>query len=157
MADMKKVVNGLRCCSEMSGEYCRKCPYQDECRDSYGIPHLANDALELLKEQDELLHKKQKDINRLCNEISEWKHKFHDTPKEQEASGWVSVKDRMPESYGNYLVRVGKSGKGWFNPQTKTAYWMPDKKVWKGTEAYSVFTDVSHWMPLPEPPMEVSE
>ena len=41
---------------------------------------------ELLKEQDEWLHKKQHDIDRLCNEISEWKHKFHDKSlKEQEA------------------------------------------------------------------------
>lgn len=45
----------------------------------------AKAILELLKEQDELLHKKQKDIDRLCNEISEWKHKFHDKSlKEQE-------------------------------------------------------------------------
>ena len=47
---------------------------------------LIRDALALLKEQDELLHKKQKDIDRLCNEISEWKHTFHDKSlKEQEA------------------------------------------------------------------------
>ena len=52
MADKEKVVDGLRCCSEMSGEYCRKCPYQGECRHGYGIPHLANDALELLEEQE---------------------------------------------------------------------------------------------------------
>ena len=51
MTDMEKVIKGLRCCSEMSGEHCRKCPYQDECRDCYGIPHLANDALELLEKR----------------------------------------------------------------------------------------------------------
>ena len=39
---------------------------------------LATKILALLKEQEELLYKKQKDIDRLCNEISEWKHKFHD-------------------------------------------------------------------------------
>ena len=37
----------------MNGEHCRKCPYQDECRDGYGIQHLANDALELLEEQEQ--------------------------------------------------------------------------------------------------------
>ena len=36
---------------------------------------LVRDAIELLKEQDKLLHKKQKDIDRLCDEISKWKHK----------------------------------------------------------------------------------
>ena len=40
----------------------------------------------LLKEQNEWLHKKQHDIDRLCTEISEWKRKFHDKSlKEQEA------------------------------------------------------------------------
>ena len=42
-------------------------------------------VLALLKEHDELLRKKQHDVDRLCNEISEWKHKFHDKLlKEQE-------------------------------------------------------------------------
>jgi len=36
------------------------------------------DAITLLKEQDELLQKKQKDIERLCTEISELKHRLHD-------------------------------------------------------------------------------
>jgi len=46
---------------------------------------------ELLKEQDEWLHKKQHDIDRLCNEISEWKHKFHDKSlKEQDE--WLHKK-----------------------------------------------------------------
>ena len=45
-----------------------------------------DNAIALLKENDELLHKKQKDIDRLCNEISEWKHNYHDRPlKKQEA------------------------------------------------------------------------
>lgn len=35
-------------------------------------------VLDLLKEQEELLHKKQKDIDRLCVEISELKHQKHD-------------------------------------------------------------------------------
>ena len=62
MTDKEKVVNGLRCCSEMSDEYCRKCPYQGECRHGYGIPHLANDALELLEEQEaEIEHLKRPD------------------------------------------------------------------------------------------------
>ena len=35
---------------------------------------------ELLKEQREMLRKKQDDINRLCVEISQLKHKLHDKP-----------------------------------------------------------------------------
>lgn len=55
MADREKVIKGLECCSEMSGDECQKCPYSSECLGvncPVGMPHLANDALELLKEQE---------------------------------------------------------------------------------------------------------
>ena len=44
-------------------------------------PHefrVLNDVLALLKEQEELLRKLQKDKDKLCLEVSEWKHKYHD-------------------------------------------------------------------------------
>ena len=55
MVDREKVIKGLECCAAMSGDECRKCPYGDECLDtglSYGMSHLAADALALLQEQD---------------------------------------------------------------------------------------------------------
>lgn len=55
MPDRKKVIKGLECCAAMSGDECRECPYGYECRDTdspYGMPHLAADALALLKEQE---------------------------------------------------------------------------------------------------------
>ncbi len=43
-------------------------------------------VLFLLKEQEELLRKLGKDKDKLCLEVSEWKHKYHDRPlKEQDA------------------------------------------------------------------------
>ena len=45
-------MKGLECCSAMSGEKCRKCPYSSECLDEnfpVGMSHLAADALWLLK------------------------------------------------------------------------------------------------------------
>ena len=56
MPDKGKVIKGLECCAAMSGDECSKCPYGDECVDTdllYGIPHLASDALALLKKQEE--------------------------------------------------------------------------------------------------------
>ena len=47
---------------------------------------MACDALALLKEQEERLRKLQNDKDKLCLEVSEWKHKYHDRQlKEQEA------------------------------------------------------------------------
>ena len=52
MTKLEKVVKGLECCAACSGDECKNCPYSLECRDTdlpYGMPHLAADALELLK------------------------------------------------------------------------------------------------------------
>lgn len=60
-------------CEYTMGMYCRK-------------DKLISETVELLKEQDELLRKLQKDKDKLCLDVSEWKHKYHDRPlKEQEA------------------------------------------------------------------------
>lgn len=57
MTDREKIIKGLECCSQMTGEACRKCPYSSECvagEATYqtGTAHLASDALALLKEQE---------------------------------------------------------------------------------------------------------
>ena len=51
----EKVIKGLECCAAMSGDECRECPYSKECLDAdlpYGMPHLAAEALALLKAQE---------------------------------------------------------------------------------------------------------
>ena len=51
-----------------------------------------DDACSMLKKQDDLLRKLQKDKDKLCLEVSEWKHKYHDRPlKEQETEDghWI--------------------------------------------------------------------
>jgi hypothetical protein len=53
--DREKVIKGLECCAAMSGDECIECPYSKECLDvdlPYGMPHLAADALALLKAQE---------------------------------------------------------------------------------------------------------
>ena len=51
-----KVIKGLECCASMNGKACLKCPYGSECCDLnlpfVGIPHLASDVLDLLKEKE---------------------------------------------------------------------------------------------------------
>lgn len=60
MIDRKKTIKGLECCQQMSGDACQKCPYISDCDNlSAGVPHLAHDALELLKEKPEIVRCKE--------------------------------------------------------------------------------------------------
>lgn len=63
--------------------------------------------------------------------------------KEKEP-GWISVKDQMPDKLDQYLVvNDGKIGVAIYHD----GLWiMPTR-----------FQNITHWMPLPEPPKEVSE
>lgn len=66
----RKQISKVKC-----PENCCGCPYDapNEC-----LIALITDALELLKEQDRLLRKKQKEIDKLCAEYSNITHRFHE-------------------------------------------------------------------------------
>lgn len=68
---------------------------------------------------------------------------------------WISVKDRMPDKVGSYLVCVGTS--------VFTANYMPAHCAYSQcVEAgfcsdlfgFTKLLNVTHWMPLPKPPKE---
>lgn len=66
-------------------------------------------------------------------------------------SEWISVKDRLPEDNGKYLVCVDGDK---INPPYVITWWF-----WNGKfEDFQYFPSrhVTHWMPIPEPP-EVEE
>lgn len=70
---------------------------------------LIDRAVELLKEQDELLRKLQKDKDKLCLEVSEWKHKFHDSPPKFVSQGVV---DQICWERDTALSQLEQIGKG---------------------------------------------
>ena len=60
---------------------------------------------------------------------------------------WISVEERLPKVKGSYLV----CGKHWIarsEPITTIHYW------WGDSWAQSTVFEITHWMPLPEPPKE---
>lgn len=59
---------------------------------------------------------------------------------EQDAPGWISVKDRLPEPNERVLAYFPKM-------RDSEAVMLPSK-------GWAVNKYVSHWMPLPEPPKE---
>lgn len=61
---------------------------------------------------------------------------------------WISVKERLPEVWEHVLAVVGLRG------IVEAAVY--DGVKWKVAWNHDELTDVTHWMPLPEPP-EVKE
>ena len=61
---------------------------------------------------------------------------------------WISAADRLPEKDGSYIVCSGKSG------AVFTAHFWAQSKAWSGRSNGKYIT---HWMPLPEPPVYEKE
>ena len=60
-------------------------------------------------------------------------------------SEWISVKDRLPSPVDSVLIvtRSGGVGEGFH-----------EKGKWWWITEDEVYVEVTHWMPLPEPPRE---
>ena len=64
-------------------------------------------------------------------------------------SDWVSVDERLPEHGGTYpALADGRFGIAKFDPEYNA--WL-----FKNFEVYELMANVTHWMPIPQPPSEV--
>ena len=70
---------------------------------------------------------------------------------QKKTSGWISVKDRLPEKYGRYLCWFG-GNKCVVGAEIET--YLPDMHGFGSLERNEVYPNISHWMPLPEAPKE---
>ena len=112
MIDKKKVIKGLER-HQIDNNHrinCADCPYYvNDNSHIQCVNDLHEDTITLLKEQDELLHKLQKDKDRLCLEVSEWKHKFYDAPPKFVPQGIV---DQIVFERDTALSQLEQLGKG---------------------------------------------
>lgn len=72
---------------------------------------------------------------------------------------WISVKDRLPEKDGLYLITACDEGcpygEGiWYDTVVVLAEYFDDGRwVWyEGVTEYDLCDIVTHWFPLPQPP-----
>lgn len=65
---------------------------------------------------------------------------------------WISVKDRLPDTFGEYLVAVQAYEEEAGNLYTDYADYDPYAKRWKTGLPFCAKDKVTHWMPLPTPP-----
>lgn len=74
-----------------------------------------------------------------------------DALREQDERRWIPVAERLPQNYISVLVYIpGETPL----PTVHEAY-IADDGEWRSFAVYGVENaDVTHWMPLPEPPKE---
>ena len=59
---------------------------------------------------------------------------------------WISVKDRLPQNYeSRQMYIISNSGFVTFG------FYYSNKKTWSDGK-YDITSQVTHWMPLPQPP-----
>lgn len=58
---------------------------------------------------------------------------------------WIPVSERLPEEDGIYLISVNSETKGIYS---RTAWYFTQNEQWLAMQ------EVTHWMPMPEPPKE---
>ena len=133
MPDREKVIKGLEHCATGTNN-CDRCPMKYDCKGTANGAMVA--AIKLLKDDEtQFIY---------LDEVI----KAHEDEIERLKSGWISVKDRLPEGFQKVLVFWRQNGE----PMVDTAFWSDGHSTehWEGVE-------ITHWMPLPEPPPKEDE
>lgn len=119
-----------------------------------GYAHGVGKAIEIVKQEAEQYEECYKD----CGECEAYNKEKHYCPKfckviketvkeiEENHNGWISVKERLPEKEGSYLV-IGKSGGA-----VVTRWYEPSKFYPNGHFGGNCSNYIRYWMPRPEPP-----
>ena len=145
----ENLIETLRFCAK-NGD-CHDCPYEKPCAGTMG-DGLYCEAADAIEELQKCLDGVCADNDALCEKIEElqalvriYSGAVDETVKMLPI--WISVTDRLPEEDGLYLV-CGKWGSG--KKMTDTC----EYKSHDGYFSAAWNFDVTHWMPLPEPPKE---
>lgn len=135
MVDKEKVLVGLESCADRTGALCRTCPY-DFVHNEYCMGDMAQDALELLKRDEQTIESLERTIDKLTKSIAEQWHPFD--PMQPNRTGL--------EDHNFYLVTV----KGFGTPM-KAMYHidMPFGFLPPPTKDFDPY-DVIAWCELPD-------
>ena len=63
------------------------------------------------------------------------------------SNGWISVSERLPEEGVTVLIYT-------IDGETKEAHLSGYLDLWSDNEDVYRYDDITHWIPLPEPPNE---
>lgn len=96
-----------------------------------------------MTEQDMIIQDLRREVAQLKAEL-EWKQKEIELAQ-RHARQWISVEDRLPEQ-GEEAICIAADGDMMIGKYTEWGWMFP-----------CYFEELTHWMPIPEPPKEVEE
>ena len=134
-----EIKKGLECCANdaMCSE---KCPYFNSLSNGVDCASkMKADALTYTKQLEADNAQQARCIENLTDKLNATNDAL---PR------WISVKEQLPDKNGKYLVHAHHWVEG-VKPIIRCSLWLNGK--WDKYDAYTV----DHWMPLPEPPVEV--
>ena len=129
MADIEKVIKGL---NDIGGFVAERIGIEQ----ARNFTRTIDDACAMLKKQDDLLRKLQKDKDKLCLEISEWKHKFHDAPPKFVSQGVV---DQIRWERDTALSQLEQIGKGFGSKMDDIVALLKEQKAVKPITKHKLF------------------
>ena len=129
MKTPEEIKEGLEHCSE---DGCKGCNYEEDCNMADGFSVLAFDALAYIQQLEQI----NADFAERTAQL------------EAQVPKWISVEDRLPEVGQKVMVCGLKKGMqvGAFRGLMRAGR----NRVWQWKK--DVPLEVTHWMPLPEPP-----
>lgn len=136
MKSPSEIKKGLRHCSE---DGCKGCNYKSDCDMADGFSVLAYDALAYIQQLEAELDAPES--NKFQYETGFLKGFEAAYPK------WISVKERLPED-GQRVVGIAENG------MTGIMDYKNDGTPFAARIFGVYFSNITHWLPMPEPPKE---
>ena len=129
------------------GEYgCKDCPYVQDCIMTDGFSELAKDTLCYIQQLEADNAQQARCIENLTDKLNATNDAL---PR------WISVEERLPERGITKCSACVKCGDGL--KRVVCASYNAELKLWTGWHGEKIGNEITHWMPLPEPPKEVSK
>ncbi|ELT3179466.1 DUF551 domain-containing protein [Escherichia coli] len=89
-------------------------------------------------------------LHKACNFRADITPLYTAKPVPVTPDGWISCSERMPKGYADVLVTDGEHVEvKWWD---ESGYW----NSWTELSSDILAHEITHWMPLPEPPQEVN-
>ncbi|EPU3834090.1 DUF551 domain-containing protein [Escherichia coli] len=89
-------------------------------------------------------------LHKACNFRADITPLYTAKPVPVTPDSWISCSERMPKGYADVLVTDGEHVEvKWWD---ESGYW----NSWKELNSDILAHEITHWMPLPEPPQEVN-